>query len=1018
MSHTSHTRATSRSRSRSPPDVSLSTRQPPPPNIDQPPPFRFLQQQNSKLATMNYGQAAQDDAGGPRSPFPTTPTTPGSAHQQHPMYMQQQQQQQQQFQPGQPGYAYPTYPRMPLAPHEYSPAGHAQPQPSPLHIPPSNPPSIPALNSPASASLSGHPALHSQNSATRQAQSGVKRKRKSTAADASQSRDSVKHDADDGEPKTPGAGPSGSGDNSKKRTKTQRACDSCRTRKIRCDVILDTEPPLCQHCKQYGFECTFFLPITETRFKKKRTEDDAPQQVQFHAKGSGSNDERRIVVDGHHHTGRSTSSPRNDAPQDAKIYGPTFVPFLVHSTASVPKGHFEMYDLRFHHTWEVSKTGDGFIQVFDPTSEPDMKRPMPAPVDLRIGRDILEKLINSYFTVVSPIFPIVSKADFMSTGSPAPILLYAICIVAATQRDVPQTVFDALRQAINKTIREEDILSSSCMTNVQALLVLGMCGDAHSTYVPLAVTALWQRVGAAIRMAQDLGLHRAEAYKKNIELRRRVWGACVISDRWCSLTYGHPFMIDVQDCDARLPSGADSENPLPAQEYIYMNELIKLSILLGRVLKMIYSPSGLVMATDEGLEALLADLDNWKTRMPPGLVFQGPDTGMHAGLLHLLYSCVLMIFWRVFMRISYSVPAHLKFSLTVERWTALVHMTRESIDWIDRHERVYDTWLLVSYAATSCALVQYHTWARRKDENAQASLLKLRDCVKRWEDAVPAEHMSTRRRTTEVISLLYNATLKPDRSTQEQEPHMNPTVGVAARKPDTIRGYSFRKDPSRPGGGVYVAQERDRVVNDLPEGTFVVRGEPDEHRSSSADGQAASGSSSMAHMGHGLTNGGGDVNVNPDLNDPHGLGASVGFERVVNMLEPRGAEQEMLGLPDGIDWDQLNRLDSIFSTSSVFDFWGAPAGGEGLLGSGAAAEAHLQPEHLTQGQGQHPQQLQAQLFQQQQQQQQQQHHQQHGGVPMQPTGILSTLGALPYGTVTPALYPAPGTQPHDQSGSR
>lgn len=91
----------------------------------------------------------------------------------------------------------------------------------------------------------------------------------------------------------------------KKRTKTQRACDSCRARKIRsvpahqapapnanllppcpcalapidtfsrCDVLSDTEPPLCQHCKQYGFECTFFLPITETRFKKKRLEEEA-----------------------------------------------------------------------------------------------------------------------------------------------------------------------------------------------------------------------------------------------------------------------------------------------------------------------------------------------------------------------------------------------------------------------------------------------------------------------------------------------------------------------------------------------------------------------------------------------------------------------------------------------------------------------------------------------------------------------------------------------------------------------
>ena len=37
-------------------------------------------------------------------------------------------------------------------------------------------------------------------------------------------------------------------------------------------MLPDTEPPVCQHCKQYGFDCTFFLPITETRFRKQKME--------------------------------------------------------------------------------------------------------------------------------------------------------------------------------------------------------------------------------------------------------------------------------------------------------------------------------------------------------------------------------------------------------------------------------------------------------------------------------------------------------------------------------------------------------------------------------------------------------------------------------------------------------------------------------------------------------------------------------------------------------------------------
>lgn len=50
---------------------------------------------------------------------------------------------------------------------------------------------------------------------------------------------------------------SNNADDEKRRQKTARACDGCRSRKIRCDVIQDTSPPLCVHCKQHNFTCTW-----------------------------------------------------------------------------------------------------------------------------------------------------------------------------------------------------------------------------------------------------------------------------------------------------------------------------------------------------------------------------------------------------------------------------------------------------------------------------------------------------------------------------------------------------------------------------------------------------------------------------------------------------------------------------------------------------------------------------------------------------------------------------------------
>ena len=49
-----------------------------------------------------------------------------------------------------------------------------------------------------------------------------------------------------------------------------------------------------------------------------------------------------------------------------------------------------------------------------------------------------------------------------------------------------------------------------------------------------------------------------------------------------SVTYGHPFMIDVGDCDARLPSSGDARD-------LYIDQLVRLSVIVGQVMKNIYT---------------------------------------------------------------------------------------------------------------------------------------------------------------------------------------------------------------------------------------------------------------------------------------------------------------------------------------------------------------------------------------------------------------------------------------------
>ena len=53
---------------------------------------------------------------------------------------------------------------------------------------------------------------------------------------------------------------------------------------------------------------------------------------------------------------------------------------------------------------------------------------------------------------------------------------------------------------------------------------------------------------------------------------------------------------------------------------------------------------------------------------------------------------------------------------------------------------------------------------------------------------------------------------------------MNPTTGVIGKPQGNIRGLKYRPDPTRPGGGVFVAHGKSKREDfrDLPAGTVVL----------------------------------------------------------------------------------------------------------------------------------------------------------------------------------------------------
>ena len=172
--------------------------------------------------------------------------------------------------------------------------------------------------------------------------------------------------------------------------------------------------------------------------------------------------------------------------------------------ATAPSRVYETHEVP-RPTFEVSRAPDGSIQL-QPGAE-SLQQPLVRPLDVNLTPQIIQDLVNDYFAEVSPLLPVITHTEFLAHRSPPPILLYSICLVAAARREAPQAVFDSIRTSVNSIIKTDDVLSTASIVNVQAILILCMTGDCHSPFVPTALSALWMRLGTAIRMVRLCSSH-------------------------------------------------------------------------------------------------------------------------------------------------------------------------------------------------------------------------------------------------------------------------------------------------------------------------------------------------------------------------------------------------------------------------------------------------------------------------------------------------------------------------------
>ncbi|CEQ41923.1 SPOSA6832_03680 [Sporobolomyces salmonicolor] len=628
----------------------------------------------------------------------------------------------------------------------------------------------------------------------------------------------------------------GAGAKAAKKAKIPRACDTCRRKKIRCNPIPDQEPAICTYCQKHKLDCTWFLPISETRFKKQREKEEAEKekvsgaaaavnlptaassatlarqhrddpypQTQHVPSQSPSLSHQHSIPPQPMHQSPYTAPPAAPSPhgpspeyghpatpgsvsgpprKEPRIVGYTSISHLMHSTSTFPTERIIPLDFKYSQTLSVDERGDGFIRVISAgDGEPSGDG---APVAIQgIEHSDAEKLLNYYFTTHATHFPIVSRADFLGTERPTALLFNCICAVSALSHHVAPAILRTIKATIRSHLRSEDILDNSNIPNIQALLLYAFTGECEKG---TAASKTWNILGLAIRMAQDLGLHRRlgterkeQSEADHTELRRRVWGGCLIADRWMAAIYGQPMMIDLADCDAMLPSVFDirpnRDFNSDHRPYLFNSALISLSVLLGRILKGVYSPTGILMLSEKEAKSLVSDLAAWVDGLPEELKFAGPEkSSPEQGFLRLLYIPVRFLITRPFMRISFQLPERFaNLSVGTQQWSVVETETREAIEWVDKHESCLEGWFVGIYAFFICSLIQYHSHIRRRDATSLATLRLARDVLKRL--VMPEGECFVRAKIAEITSLLYSTACSVSRWAPEAAEGLSPAAG-------------------------------------------------------------------------------------------------------------------------------------------------------------------------------------------------------------------------------------------------
>ncbi|KAG2159426.1 fungal-specific transcription factor domain-containing protein [Suillus bovinus] len=293
----------------------------------------------------------------------------------------------------------------------------------------------------------------------------------------------------------------------------------------------------------------------------------------------------------------------------------------------------------------------------------------------RARRNISPLLLLSMFSIAERY----SASSSLPPSSPPP------SSTSSVREPIPMwTAGDQYFNVAKKLL--DNTYASSMPSTVQALLLLG--------YREIGIGAMaqaWVYTGMAVRMAQDLGMHRAADGwaradvgrlfgSRELQERRRIWWGCVVLDGYVSSYIGRPLAIFERDYDTLLPGENEAEEmdlwiphespPPDSRGHGYppsaemrcsitgrvlssFNASAKLSTILSKLVQSLYAIHPVNSRHTEAVQ-LEELLNKWYLDLPEHLQLkQGAVVPPHILTLHMQYWCTTLLLHRPFIRNTY-----------------------------------------------------------------------------------------------------------------------------------------------------------------------------------------------------------------------------------------------------------------------------------------------------------------------------------------------------------------------------